>query len=316
MPAAPELLDALRGIGTIEVLREADAEQQRQADRHIGVAREVAVDLGGVAVDRQEHVGTGVLLRHREDGVDEIARKEVGDGQLLEEPEADQHDARPDRDLAAIPRRLHLRQELRGAHDRSGDEVREEAEVEREVQQRAGLHLAAPHVDHVRDRLEGVEAHACRQRELHQRDREREAHVAAEREHLLSEEAVVLKRTEHEQIGDDGGRDDLALPTILTGAGDCARGQLVGDGHRREQQAEAHVGRRVEHVAGDQHRHLPRTQSTHERPREGQHEHEEERELGGREDHAVENVAGPPTACVSGPEDLQLRRAERRAATS
>ena len=45
MPAAPEVRDARRGVGMVEVLAEAEAEHRAESDRHVGVAGEVKVDL-------------------------------------------------------------------------------------------------------------------------------------------------------------------------------------------------------------------------------------------------------------------------------
>ena len=48
VPAAPELGDALRHIGGVEVLGKAETQHARQADGHVGIAREVKIDLEGV----------------------------------------------------------------------------------------------------------------------------------------------------------------------------------------------------------------------------------------------------------------------------
>ena len=53
VPAAPEVAEARRAVRAVEVLREHEAHQQREPDRHVRVAREVAVDLGRVARRRR-----------------------------------------------------------------------------------------------------------------------------------------------------------------------------------------------------------------------------------------------------------------------
>ena len=45
VPAPPELDDVLRLVGRVEVERQLHAEHARQTDRHVGVAREVEVEL-------------------------------------------------------------------------------------------------------------------------------------------------------------------------------------------------------------------------------------------------------------------------------
>ena len=56
MPAPPKVLQRYGGIGAVEVGRELEAQQQRDADGHIRIGREIAVDLHGVAVDRGDDV--------------------------------------------------------------------------------------------------------------------------------------------------------------------------------------------------------------------------------------------------------------------
>ena len=45
VPAAPEVAHRQGAVGRVEVERDAQAEHQRQADRHVGIAGEVEVDL-------------------------------------------------------------------------------------------------------------------------------------------------------------------------------------------------------------------------------------------------------------------------------
>ena len=58
-----------------------------------------------------------------------------------------------------------LRHELAAAHDRAGDDVREERQVGREVEERPGLEVAAVDVDDVAEGLEREERDADRQRD-------------------------------------------------------------------------------------------------------------------------------------------------------
>ena len=58
--------------GRVEVLREPEAEEQRDADRDVRVAGEVGVDLDGVAVDADEHLERRVLVGRAEDVVDDV----------------------------------------------------------------------------------------------------------------------------------------------------------------------------------------------------------------------------------------------------
>ena len=55
--------------------------------------------------------------------------------------------------------------------------------------------------------------------------------------------------------------------------------ELVGEGDRRQEDAVARAGRRVEDVARRKRERLPQPLMRHERPRQGQHDGKEEREL-------------------------------------
>jgi hypothetical protein len=61
VPPAPEVAEGHRRVRGVEVLREAEAEQQGQPDRHVGVAREIGVDLDRVRVHPDERLGAPVL---------------------------------------------------------------------------------------------------------------------------------------------------------------------------------------------------------------------------------------------------------------
>ena len=95
------------------------------------------------------------------------------------------------------------------------------------------------------------------------------------------------------KLVDDGGREvhaddrgDDPLPPLLDRRAVHRHGaRLVRQGQSGEQDAIARAGRRVEDVAGGQDDRLPRARMWHERPREGQHDREEQCELERREDH-------------------------------
>ena len=169
MPAPPEVLQGERHVGAVEVLRQLVAEQQREADRHVRVAREVAVDLRGERVERERDLGARVRGGVVVDGVDHVAGELVSDHGLLDQPSGDQEQSRPRQHLARVARRAQLREQLVGPHDRSGHEVREEGLKDRHVHERGGARLAPVHVHHVRDRLEGEERDPDRQHDLHER---------------------------------------------------------------------------------------------------------------------------------------------------
>jgi len=123
----------LERYGRAVVLREGEAHQQRDPDRHVGIAAEVAVDLDRVGVQGEPGVGRGERAGDGEDGVHDLARQEVGDADLLDQPERDQPAGGAERDVARVARGRELGQELACADDRPGHQVGEEAEVDGDV---------------------------------------------------------------------------------------------------------------------------------------------------------------------------------------
>ncbi len=284
MPAAPEVAEAGRPIWAAEVLRKDEAHQQGEADGDVGVAGEVAVDLGRVGVGGEDQVRPAERLGDAEGGVDDDPAEVVGDHHLLDQAEADQPEAGADGDVLRVTGARQLGDELAGADDRAGDQVGEEGEVDADVQQRGRLELAALDVDHVGDRLEGEEADPDRQRDREQRRRRRKAPGVEQIVDVLGEEAVVLEGGEGAKVeGHDRRRQPLATALALA-AVDRDRPELVDDGDPGQQQAEARVGGGVEDVAGEQDERLPVPLPRHQRPADRQHDREEDRELDGREE--------------------------------
>ena len=132
VPAPPELGDVGGQVRHVEILGQLVAEQVGRADRHVGVAGEVAVDLHRVG----EHAhpdGRGAIQRRvGEDRVGEQGHV-VGDGQLLEQAHQEELHAEVDAGPVPVLAAANLRQEVLGADDRPGHEVREEQDEEQEV---------------------------------------------------------------------------------------------------------------------------------------------------------------------------------------
>ena len=54
MPATPEFGNVPGLVGGVEIDRILEAQQQSNANRHIGIARKIAVNLQGVAIHAKE----------------------------------------------------------------------------------------------------------------------------------------------------------------------------------------------------------------------------------------------------------------------
>src|SRR5207248_3280589 len=70
VPAPPELLDRLRDVGPLEVLREAETEHPAEADGHVGISGEVEIDLKRVTHQGEPRMaGAALGGRHAEDAI-------------------------------------------------------------------------------------------------------------------------------------------------------------------------------------------------------------------------------------------------------
>ena len=232
MPAAPEVLDRGRGVRGVEVLREAKPEQERQADRDVRVSEEVGVDLDRVGVDPDQHLERGVLVRRPEDLVDDVRGQVVGDHHLHEEARADQEEGARGVDVARIPRRVELRDQLSGADDRSGDQMREEREVGGELPEAGRREVAAIDVDDVADRHEREEGDPDREDDRARLERDVDPERGEQVVRRRDEEVVVLEVAEQGEVPGERS-DEEPLPRAGVPAGMDREGEdLVPRGSR------------------------------------------------------------------------------------
>ena len=150
VPAAPELRRILSFERRGEVLFETIAEHQRDADCHIGVAREIAVELNREACDAHKILEARVERRIVEDAVDEVAADIVGDEHFLNQTGHDEEEALARHLVGGLGAFLDLRQQVFGPDDRTGKQRREEGEEESIIDEVARrLYLAAVDVDDI-----------------------------------------------------------------------------------------------------------------------------------------------------------------------
>ena len=250
VPAPPELREVGGPVGRVEVLLEAEAEEERRADGDVAVAGEVRPDLGRVAVDRDPRLRRGVEARDLEDAVDEVDGEDVGDQALLHEAEPDPEE-RPAPVLVREGRERpgRLREEGPRPRDRPREERREEGD-EREVVEEAprGLLVAPVDVDDAAERLERVEGNPRGEDERERRPRD-VVGPAEEGRGRPREEARVLEGREEAEVDDDARGDERASERRSLGPAQGAR-DVVVDGRRREERQEGErVPRRVEDEA-------------------------------------------------------------------
>ena len=206
----------MRAVGPVEVPRQLDPHHPGKPERHVAVAGEVEVDLEGVPERRRPALPDAHRARVRQQRVDPPAEL-VGDQHLLRQAEREEDESREE-ELGIEPvEAVELRLELAVADDRPRDQVREEGDEER-VAERVplDLHVAAEDVDHVRDRLEGVEADPDRQGDpLGERPERRQPAArddGEERRRVPGRELCVLEVDEEAERADDAARQHGAPP--------------------------------------------------------------------------------------------------------
>ena len=141
VPAPPEFDDGERGIGRVEVGRQAHAKQAREPDRHVAIAGKIEIELDAVTeralpCEREANLADA---RGREGRLDE-GRDIVGDDDLLDEADGEQRESNgvigPARIVFQMRRRRQpakLRHDLGMVHDRTGDQLREKEDEQSEV---------------------------------------------------------------------------------------------------------------------------------------------------------------------------------------
>ena len=284
VPAPPEVARVQRDVRPVEVERDFIAQQQRRADGDVRIAGKIAVDLHRVAVDRRQHLPTGVHFGQRKHAVDQIDRQEIGDDHLLEQPGHNQ----PQRAAAflLIQARLvvELRQQVGGAHDRPGDKLREEAHVQQVfVITVRRLQLAAIQVDDVAHHLEGVKA-----------DADGQDHVQPQPDRIEAEPLHRLGNVDQEKVGVFENRQNAEVHRDRHGQQQLAFETMVGQRHRPaeeeiqrrgkpDQQQERGIPIGVEEIRGGQQKQHPHQAQSGQRPKQDEDHNQKNAVL-----HAIE----------------------------
>src|SRR5579862_6111515 len=174
VPATPEVLQIFGEIGLAEIDHEMESLELRASARNTAVAAEVSVDLPreGVGPEEENH-----QIRAAKPPIKSGVRNEsaiIGDDDLAKEPL--ENEEQPVECRVRIPdaRFLHLGQEMRRALNGSRNQMREQADEQCIVHERAGgLELAMIYVNDVSDFLKGVERDSRRQNDGPNGDRHR-----------------------------------------------------------------------------------------------------------------------------------------------
>ena len=226
-----------------------------------------------------------MLVRRSEDLVDDVGRQVVRDDHLHEEACSDQEEGAGGVDVARVAWAFELWDQLAWADDRAGDEVREERQVGRELAEPDRLEVAPVDVDDVADPHEREEGDPDREDDRARLERHVDPDERKEVVRRRDEEVEVLEVAEQRHVSRDGCGDQQLSRAAVAPSMDRLGEELVPDRGRGEQEDEAPVPRAVEDVARQDDERPPPLSPRHQKPRERQDEHEEDRERGGRKEH-------------------------------
>ena len=196
MPPLPEFADVQALVGRIEVDRDFDVEHQAHARRHVAVAGKIEIELEGVAdgdeprLRRVERLRAGEARFHRDgerirddDLFHQAACKGVQAGRKVVKIEM------------AVLRVRKLRHDFAVQHDRPGDQLGEEGDEQRIIQNIVARNGALVAVDDVGKLLEGKKRNAQRQRQTVERQMQAERAVQ-----VFKEEIVVFEVKQHAEV--------------------------------------------------------------------------------------------------------------------
>jgi hypothetical protein len=176
--------------------------------------------------------------RQREQLIGNVSQR-VGDQHLLAEAEDE-----PPNAVSEVGETMLTRGDLGGdvapADDRSGDQLRKEQDVEREVgKPPLRIRILLVHVDHVRDRVKREKGDAERQMDRRERDR-RDSQERHDRVDVGNREVRVLEDRQCGQVrGHAGDKPTLARGRVA-GTADCEPEPPVGENrgeHERNEQS-------------------------------------------------------------------------------
>ncbi len=264
----------------VEIGRQLETEEPGSAACDVGVGRKIREDLDAKRKDAGPKHGERRVL-HGED----LVRSEghiVRDHQLLEKAPRDEHEGLAHHGRIHRTRTLNLREQVAGALNRAGHELREEGDEERVIAQAAaGPDVAAGDIDDIADALKRVERDPGRQDDVEHGNRHRQVQRAQQRGDILDEEIVILEDREQRQVARHahGNERFLALGPGLDSAGH----EIVDDRRGGKRQQEPGVDKPVENeTRRNEQRIAP---ARRRRPVDRQHQDEKHDELKAVENH-------------------------------
>ena len=263
-----------------------DAEELGGADGDVGVPGEVAVDLEGEEDGAEDEGGPGEGLWGVEAHID-VGRARVGDDDLLEHAPEDEAHAVAPLLVGEGARRGDLRQEVGGALDGPGNELREERDKGGEGDGvSGGLEVASVDVDGVGEGLEGVEGDADGQDDLQGGGVHGDAERTPGGDPVLDEEVGVLEVAEDAEVDGEGDPEPPLLERLGVGFFDADADEEVDEGGEGNEPKKSPVPPTVEDVGGDQQQEVLRPQvAVRHEPIQPEDNRQEDQKLRAVEEH-------------------------------
>ena len=227
MPAPPEVRYGHSEIRALKVLHQLKAHDLRRADGDIGIARKVTVNLKREENRRNQHSRAFVVIAVIEHLIDQN-RGAVSNDNF--EEEAPHHPKQTVADVIVfqLMRRVELRQEVGRTFNRPGDQLREEADERRVLDEiRLHAHVAAVNINDIRQRLKDVERDANRQQHVKTGCDRRKTHPPANNVEVIDGKVEILVEEENREV-DSEGHADPDLGKLVNRASCLCRCFLLG----------------------------------------------------------------------------------------
>ena len=292
VPARPELADVAAEVRVVEVDRRREAERAREADGHVRVAGEVAVDLRVIEPRREDQVERLVLRleEHRAHVVGEA----LGNHHLLEQ--APEHQAGAAESGGPVECRglPQLRDQVCRPFDGPREDLRKESDVKRKDARVAfGLHAVVVHVQRVANELEDVERDPNRHQQVERLRRAPGGERSRDVDPRLPKEIEVFEEHEGAERHADIDREQEAAPRA--GRARHRRRDEIHDRAEQDENAEdVDAERAVEPIARGEER--DPAEPARSPPGEGEDGEAEPPERGRGERHAGPMILRPAPA--------------------
>ncbi len=232
VPTPPELRHTGRLVGGTEVIGKLEPQEKGDANGHVAVAGEVAIDLQGVAIHPQQVLHAGIEGRIVENALHEVHADVVGNDGFLQESAHEEEDTAAKHIGRDAQGTADLWQEVAGTDNGAGHQLRKERHVEGIVEQAAqGSELTSIDVEGITQRLEGEKGDAHREEDVEGTERD-----APQRAQPLVEEVGVLEVAEQSEVDAEAQQHPGLPPQCPHGPFQTEGDEEVADSDRHQQE--------------------------------------------------------------------------------